>query len=174
MTLVPREPTVGPKEPKGTLDPLYFMKAALQEALRALDEGEVPVGAVIEKGGTIIGRGYNRIEQLKDATAHAEIIAITAAANSLTSWRLEGCTIYVTLEPCIMCLGALLQARISALVYGAQDPRLGAVDTCQFRQGCELAYGYFPEISSGLMAQESARLLSSFFRELRKKAKKIK
>ena len=82
------------------------MQAAYQEALKALDEGEVPIGAVIEKNGSIIGRGYNRIEQLDDATAHAEIIAITAAASSLSTWRLDGCTLYVTLEPCIMCLGA--------------------------------------------------------------------
>jgi tRNA(adenine34) deaminase len=155
-----------------TREPVYFMQAALQEALKALDEGEVPVGAVVEKSGSIIGRGYNRIEQLKDATAHAEIIAITAAANSLATWRLDGCTLYVTLEPCIMCLGALLQSRVSAIVYGTQDPRLGAVDTRLFRSDLEQAYGYFPETASGLMAQESAHLLCSFFRELRKRDKK--
>ena len=150
-------------------EPIYFMQAALQEALKALDEGEVPVGAVIEKGGSIIGRGYNRIEQLGDATAHAEIIAVTAAANSMATWRLEGCRLYVTLEPCIMCLGALLQSRICAVVYGAKDPRLGAVDTRHFRSGLEPAYGYFPEITAGLMEQECSQLLRSFFRELRKK-----
>jgi tRNA(adenine34) deaminase len=150
-------------------DPAHFMHAAYQEALKALDEGEVPVGAVIEKNGSIIGRGYNRIEQLADATAHAEIIAITAAASGLATWRLDGCTIYVTLEPCIMCVGALLQARISRIAYGATDPRLGALTTHDYRTLLEQSYGFFPEISSGLMAQECGQLLSSFFRELRKK-----
>ena len=116
-----------------TREPIYFMQAAYQEALKALDEGEVPVGAVIEKKGSIIGRGYNRIEQLADATAHAEIIAVTKPATGLATWRLEECTMYVTIEPCIMCLGALMQSRISAIAYGAQDPRLGAIDTRPYR-----------------------------------------
>jgi tRNA(adenine34) deaminase len=150
-------------------EPTFFMQAAFQEALKAIDEGEVPVGAVIEKDGTIIGRGYNRVEQLADATAHAEIIAITAAASSLSTWRLDGCTLYVTLEPCIMCLGALMQSRIHAIVYGALDPRLGAVDTRSYCRELEQAYGFFPEITSGIMAEECSQLLSSFFKELRKK-----
>jgi tRNA(adenine34) deaminase len=158
-------------EPAETKKPLYFMQAARQEALKALDDGEVPVGAVIEKGGVIIGRGYNRMENLGDATAHAEIIAVTAAASSLATWRLEGCTLYVTLEPCIMCLGALLQSRVSSIVYGARDPRLGAVDTRSYRTNLEQAYGYFPAITSGLMAAESSHLLKTFFGELRKKDK---
>jgi tRNA(adenine34) deaminase len=149
--------------------PEYFMNAAYQEALKALDEGEAPIGAVIEKNNTIIGRGYNRIEQLSDATAHAEIIAITAAAAGLATWRLDGCTIYVTLEPCIMCLGALLQSRIGGIVFGAADPRLGALSTRDYRQQLEQAYGFFPEISCGLMAKECGELLSAFFRDLRKK-----
>jgi len=152
-------------------EPLCFMQAAHQEALKALDEGEVPVGAVIEKKGSIIGRGYNRIEKLSDATAHAEIIALTAAAAGLSTWRLDGCTLYVTLEPCIMCLGALLQSRVGAIVYGARDARLGAIDTRSYRKELEQAYGFFPEVSSGLMAEESAHLLSAFFSELRKKKK---
>jgi tRNA(adenine34) deaminase len=149
--------------------PAFFMQAACQEALKALDEGEVPVGAVIERAGAIIGRGYNRIERLGDATAHAEIIAITAAASALGTWRLDGCSLYVTLEPCIMCLGAVLQSRIAAIVYGARDPRLGAVDTRSCRTQLEQAYGYFPEVTSGPMAQESSHLLKAFFLELRKK-----
>lgn len=154
-----------------TREPHYFMQAAYQEALKALDEGEVPVGAVIEKSGSIIGRGYNRIEQLTDATAHAEIIAVTAAAAGLATWRLEECTMYVTIEPCIMCVGALMQSRIGAIVYGAHDPRLGAIDTRSYRPELEQAYGFFPRITSGLMAQESAQLLSAFFKELRTKDK---
>jgi tRNA(adenine34) deaminase len=101
------------------------MNAAYQEALKAFDEGDVPVGAVIEHEGRIVGRGYNRIEKCMDASAHAEILAIGAASSLLQSWRLTGCTIYVTLEPCLMCLGALLQSRVDAIVYAAADPRLG-------------------------------------------------
>lgn len=149
-------------------DPVFYMDAAYQEALKALDEGEVPVGAVIVKNGAVIGRGYNRIEQLSDATAHAEIIAITAAANHLSTWRLEECHIYVTLEPCIMCLGALMQSRIAAITYGAKDPRLGAVDTRPYKTELEKAYGFFPAISGGLLANESSQLLSGFFKNLRK------
>ncbi|MCU0610071.1 MAG: nucleoside deaminase [Chitinispirillaceae bacterium] len=152
-----------------TREPLHFMQAAYQEALKSFDQGEVPIGAVIEKNGAIIGRGFNRIENLSDATAHAEIIAITAAASAVESWRLNECTLYVTIEPCIMCLGAVLQSRISAIVYGAADPRLGAIDTSSYRTGLEKAYGYFPSVSAGLMADECSSLVSSFFRDLRKK-----
>jgi len=150
-------------------DPVFFMEAAYQEALKALDEGEVPVGAVIIKNDTIIGRGYNRIEQLGDATAHAEIIAITAATNHLSTWRLDGCTLFVTLEPCIMCLGALMQSRIKMIVYGTRDPRLGAIDSRTYRPNLESSYGFFPETSDGLLATESSALLSSFFKKLRQK-----
>ena len=148
-------------------EPIYFMQAAYQEALKALDEGEVPIGAVIEKNGSIIGRGYNRIEQLGDATAHAEIIAITAAASSLSTWRLNECTLYVTLEPCIMCLGALLHSRISAIVFGAHDPRLGAVDTHCFQTELERSYGFFPEVTGGLLATECSQALIAFFSKVR-------
>ena len=149
-------------------EPVYFMQAAYQEALKALDEGEVPIGAVIEKNGSIIGRGYNRVEQLVDATAHAEIIAITAAANNLSTWRLDGCTLYITLEPCIMCLGALLQSRVGAIVYGTPDPRFGAIDTHSYRSELERSYGFFPSITSGILAADSSHLLTSFFKKLRK------
>jgi tRNA(adenine34) deaminase len=145
----------------------YFMERAFQEALRAFDEGEMPVGAVIEKDGSIIGRGYNRIEALGDATAHAEIIAMTAASNHLNDWRLNGCTLYVTLEPCLMCLGAILQSRVSAIVYGAKDSRLGSIDTFHYRDEAEKSYKSFPQITSGIMEAESADLLKSFFRKLR-------
>lgn len=148
-------------------DPVNYMEAAYQEALKALDEGEVPVGAVIVKNNAIIGRGYNRIEQLADATAHAEIIAMTAAASGLSTWRLDQCTIYVTLEPCIMCLGALMQSRMGAIVYGTRDPRLGAIDTRSYKTELEMAYGFFPATSNGLLAQECSSLLSSFFKKLR-------
>ena len=153
------------------MDSLYFMSAAYQEALKAFDEGEVPVGAVIEKNGRIIGRGYNRIERLGDATAHAEIIAISAASACLEDWRLDGCTLYVTLEPCLMCLGAIMQSRISAIVYGAKDSRLGSVDSFIYRDEIERSYRSFPSITSGIMADECGGLLKSFFKILRSKDK---
>ena len=107
----------------------HFMRIALEEAEQALREDEVPVGAVIVHEGRVIARAHNQREQLRDPTAHAEMIAITQAAESRQSWRLDGCTLYVTLEPCPMCAGAILQARIPTVVYGAADPKAGAVDT---------------------------------------------
>lgn len=144
------------------------MNQAYQEALKAADEGEVPVGAVVVKDNVIIGKGYNRVEQLNDVTAHAEIIAIGAASDKLSSWRLNECSLYVTLEPCLMCLGAIVQSRIESVVYAASDPRAGAVDTFAYRGLVESSYRNFPKILSGLMAQECGGLLTSFFRELRK------
>ena len=143
------------------------MNAAYQEAVKAFDEGEVPVGAIIEKEGRIIGRGYNRMENLSDATAHAEILAIGAASTFLSSWRLKGCTLYVTLEPCIMCLGAILQSRIDAIAYAAVDPRAGAIDTFFYRHELERAYRYFPKVTAGIMKDECGSLLTSFFRKQR-------
>ena len=104
-----------------------FMYAALQEAEKALDDLEIPVGAVVVRNNKIIGRGYNQVEKLKDATAHAEMIALTSASNQIGNWRLNECSIYVTLEPCIMCAGAMLQARIKRVVYGCHDPKAGAM-----------------------------------------------
>ena len=102
------------------------MFAALQEAEKALEENEIPVGAVVVKDNKIIGRGYNQVERLKDATAHAEMIALTAAANNIGNWRLNNCSIYVTLEPCIMCTGAMLASRIEELYFAAFDQKFGA------------------------------------------------
>jgi tRNA(adenine34) deaminase len=150
-------------------DHIRFMNRAYQEALKALDEGEVPIGAIIVRDAQIIGRGYNRIEQLSDATAHAEIIAISAASNSSASWRLNGCTLYVTLEPCLMCLGAIMQSRIENVVYGASDPRFGAIDTRSYRFEIEQAYRWFPTITPGILKEECSALISTFFAELRKK-----
>jgi tRNA(adenine34) deaminase len=107
-------------------DKYRFMYAALQEAERAFEEDEVPVGAVVVHKNKIIGRGYNQVEKLKDTTAHAEMIAITAASNHLKSWRLNECAIYVSLEPCIMCTGALLSSRINELYFAASDLKFGA------------------------------------------------
>lgn len=148
---------------------LRFMNIAYQEALKALDEGEVPVGAVVVRDGQVIGRGYNRIEKCGDATAHAEIIAIGAASDSAGSWRLNGCTLYVTLEPCIMCLGAIMQSRIDAVVYGATDPRFGALRSDRHRDEIERAYRRFPLVVPGVLERPCGDLLTSFFAGLRKK-----
>jgi len=144
------------------------MNSAYQEAVKAFDEGEVPIGAVIEKEGRIIGKGYNRMEKLFDATAHAEILAIGAASSHESSWRLNGCTLYVTLEPCIMCLGAIMQTRMDAVVYAVPDPRAGAIDSFFHRQELERSYRYFPRIASGVMKDECSNLLKSFFKNVRK------
>ena len=106
-----------------------FMREAIGEAIAAHEKGEVPVGAVVVRGGRIIGRGHNQREELHDPTAHAEMIALTAAASAVGSWRLDDCTIYVTLEPCAMCAGALVLARIQRLVYGPTDPKAGACES---------------------------------------------
>lgn len=145
------------------------MNLAYQEALKALDEGEVPVGAVIVKEGTILGRGYNRIEALNDATAHAEIIAISAASSALSTWRLNNCTLYVTLEPCLMCLGAILQSRIETVVYGAHDNRLGSIVAFNYKDLVQQAYRRFPLIIGNIMGKECRALVQSFFVKIRKK-----
>lgn len=147
----------------------FIMNLAYQEAIKAYDDGEVPIGAVIVKDETIIGRGYNRIEALNDATAHAEIIAISAATSALTTWRLNNCTLYVTLEPCLMCLGAILQSRISTVVYGAKDNRLGAIETYSYKENAERAYSRFPTIVGNILENECSTLLQSFFQKIRKK-----
>lgn len=150
------------------MDHFYFMHSAYQEAVKAFDEGEVPIGAVIEKDGIIIGKGYNRMENLPDATAHAEIIAISAASSRLSTWRLSGCNIYVTVEPCLMCLGAIMQSRINSIIYGTPEPRTGAVDSHYYRQEIERTFGYFPSITARIMGQECSSLISSFFQQRRK------
>jgi tRNA(adenine34) deaminase len=152
-----------------TDDHAHYMNLAYQEALKAFDEGEVPVGAVVVKNSTVVGRGYNRIENLSDASAHAEIIAIGAASNSCGSWRLNGCALYVTLEPCCMCLGAILLSRLDAVIYGAPDPRFGAVDSHDFKNTLTAMYGNYPAIIHGIMADECSYLLQSFFSKIRKK-----
>lgn len=151
------------------LEPQYFMNAAVQEAMKAYDEGEVPVGCVIELNGKIVGRGYNKVESLKDASAHAEIIAISAASSNISDWRLENCTLYVTLEPCLMCLGAILQSRIKKIVFGGKDSRFGAIVSHFYQQEIERTYKYFPEIFQGLMEEQCLNLLKTFFEQLRKK-----
>jgi tRNA(adenine34) deaminase len=151
-------------------DQLRFMELAYQEALKAFDEGEVPVGAVIVRNQQVVGRGYNRIESLSDATAHAEIIAIGAASNNAETWRLNDCAIYITLEPCLMCLGAIMQSRIGSIVYAAADPRYGAIASRPYRQIIEQSYTWFPAVTAGVLQDDCSVLLKSFFSDLRKKS----
>ena len=148
----------------------HFMKHALREALNAYEDDEVPVGAVIVKDGRIIGRGHNLREKLHDPTAHAEMIALTAAAEGLGDWRLEDCEIYVTLEPCPMCAGALVNSRIKRLVYGASDPKAGACGTL-YNLVEDERLNHMVEVVSGVMAEDSAVLLREFFRARRTKKK---
>jgi tRNA(adenine34) deaminase len=143
-------------------DDEYWMRMALQEASRAYDEDEVPIGAIIIANGKIIGKGYNQVERLCDATAHAEMLAITAAANYLGAKFLDDCTLYVTLEPCPMCAAALRWSRIGKVVYGAPDAKAGY---SQF--GTKLFHPK-TEIAQGVLAQECGGLVSEFFKQKRK------
>jgi tRNA(adenine34) deaminase len=148
-----------------------YMRRALREAEQALTEDEVPVGAVIVRDGQIIASAHNGREQLHDPTAHAEMVAITQAAAALEDWRLEGCTLYVTLEPCPMCAGAILQARIPTVVFGALDPKAGAVQSL-FKLLSDARLNHRCEIVTGVMAAECGEILTRFFVEKRKLGKK--
>ena len=139
-----------------------FMDEALREAGKAFEEDEVPIGAVVVHENKIIGRGYNRVEGLKDATAHAEIIALTAASNNLGRWRLNDCDIYVTLEPCIMCTGALLATRIKNLYFAAFDPKFGACGSI-YNLAAEGKYNHTIKVFSGIFSAEAERILKLFF-----------
>ncbi len=146
------------------------MEMALEEAGVAASEDEVPVGAVVvslQKG--IIGRAHNQRELLHDPTAHAEMIAITQAAQALGSWRLDGCVLYVTLEPCPMCAGAIVQARLPLLVYGAADPKAGACDTL-YRIPSDPRLNHRAQVLGGVLADRCAAILSSFFAAKRRRA----
>jgi len=141
------------------------MREALKEAEKSFSNEEVPVGAVVVKEGAIIGRGSNRKEALNDPTAHAEIIAITAAANSMGDWRLEGCILYSTLEPCLMCAGAIIQARVSRVVYGAKDEKFGVFGSVIDIRDEKWNWKF--KVISGVLKEESAALLKEFFKERR-------
>ncbi|HAV20417.1 MAG: tRNA adenosine(34) deaminase TadA [Firmicutes bacterium] len=143
-----------------------FMHRALLEAKKAYLKGEVPVGAVITLDGQVIARAHNRREELQDPTAHAEILAIREAAAKLRSWRLVGATIYVTLEPCPMCAGALVLARIGRLVYGAADPKSGAAGSVMNLVNHEVL-NHRVSVTSGILEDECSALLKQFFSELR-------
>ena len=145
-----------------------WMKLAFCEAEKAFEQNEVPIGSVVVHKGQIIGRGHNQCESLNDPTAHAEIIAITSAANTLNDWRLTGCELYVTKEPCPMCAGALWLSRIKRCVFGAYDPKggfLGSISNLMDHK--QLNHHY--EIEGGVLAEECSQILRTFFRRLREK-----
>jgi tRNA(adenine34) deaminase len=144
------------------------MKLALQEANRAVEKEEVPVGAVVVCGDRVVGQGHNRREELQIPTAHAEMLALQEAASSLRSWRLEDCALYVTLEPCVMCVGAILQARIARLVFGCLDSKGGAVESL-YRLCEDPRLNHRLEVTRGVMESECGRILSEFFSCLRSK-----
>ena len=151
------------------MDDSFYMAQALDLAREAGAEGEVPVGCVIVRGEEIVGRGRNRREGDKSALAHAELEAIRQANQALGDWRLWECTLYVTLEPCPMCAGAIINARIPRVVYGAADPKAGAC-----RSVCSLfsmAFNHHPEVESGVLETECAEILRDFFRTLRETRK---
>ena len=139
-----------------------FMREALAEARLAADKDEVPVGAVVVREGRIIGRGHNQVESLQDPTAHAEILAIGAAAGQGQSWRLDEATLYVTLEPCTMCSGAIMLARVGQVVFGAVDPRAGAVESTA-RVMAGNPYRLQVQVTGGILAPECGAVLSEFF-----------
>src|SRR5258706_5195737 len=148
----------------------YFMGEALRQAAKAYEAAEVPVGAVVVREGRIIARAFNQVEMLKDATAHAEMLAVTQAEEAVGDWRLSDCTLYATKEPCPMCAGAIVHARLVRVVYGASDPKAGAA-------GSALNLLQFPtlnhrcEITSGVREPECRALLQNFFAEQREKRK---
>jgi tRNA(adenine34) deaminase len=152
---------------------INFMKHALNLAQQAADAGEVPVGAIVVKDGVIIGEGSNAPISLQDPTAHAEIQAMRDAAHHLGNYRLVGCTLYVTLEPCAMCSGAIQHARIARLVYGASDPKTGACGSV-IDLMAEPKLNHHTEVTVGVLAQECGAVLSAFFSTKRKQAQKIK
>ena len=147
------------------MEDLEFMREALAQAKIAYDLGEVPVGCVIVRGDEIVGRGYNRRETEKSALAHAEIMAINEACRYLGGWRLWECTLYVTLEPCAMCAGAILSARIPRVVYGASDKKFGAcASVCSL---FSMDFNHHPQVERGVLEAESRELMQRFFQELR-------
>lgn len=153
------------------LDHAHFMRRAYAQAQAAFEAGEVPVGCVIAHQGRVIAEAANARESLKDPTAHAEMIAITQGAQALGDWRLEDCVLYVTLEPCPMCAGAILQARVPLVVYGAADPKAGAVDSL-FTLLNDSRLNHRASTISGILAEPCGEILTAFFRQQRKLGKK--
>ncbi|OLO25197.1 tRNA adenosine(34) deaminase TadA [Alkalihalophilus pseudofirmus] len=148
----------------------YYMQIAIDEAKKAMDIKEVPIGAVIVKDDKVIARAYNLRETTKQAHAHAEMLAIEQACCQLDSWRLMDCTLYVTLEPCPMCAGAIVQSRIKRVVYGAVDPKAGCAGTF-YNLVNDPRFNHQAEVSKGILADQCAQLLKDFFKTLRQRQK---
>jgi tRNA(adenine34) deaminase len=155
------------------MDYEIFMREALLEAKKAEEIGEVPIGAVVVRNGEVIGRGHNLRETTHDPTAHAEIIAIRQASEAVGGWRLNDCDLYVTLEPCPMCAGAIIQARIANVIYGTVDPKAGCAGTLMNLLDDE-RFNHQTAVITGVLQGECAALLSGFFRNLREKRKREK
>ena len=149
-------------------DDAYYMSVALKEASKAAYKDEVPVGAVVVKDGKIIAKAHNQREKRNDPTGHAEILAIRAACRKLNSWRLVGCAIYVTIEPCSMCAGTILWARLARIVYGASDPKGGALGS-SYNLFEQKGLNHQLEIKGGVLKQECALIISEYFKKKRKK-----
>ena len=159
-------------------DSFYFMggeimnkkyrKMALKEAQKAYQEDEVPIGAIIVQNGKVIARAHNQRETKQQASAHAEMLAIQKACKKTGFWRLEDCEMYVTLEPCPMCAGAILQSRIKKVVYGAKDPKGGCIESCMKMYETK-GFNHYPETESGILQEECSQILKDFFKEKRKK-----
>ena len=151
------------------MDDEALMREALEEARQAFEEGEVPIGSVVVKDGRIVGRGRNRKEALCDPTAHAEVLALRQAAESTGSWRLSGTTLYTTAEPCLMCLGAAMQARVCRIVFGCREPKFGAV--FRFAEDGHLRDGnHCLTVKGGVLEQQCAQMLQDFFAKRRTEA----
>lgn len=148
-----------------------FMKIAIKEAMKAWKKDEVPIGAIIVKDDKIIARAHNLREKKQLSTAHAEILAIEKACKKLNTWRLENCTLYVTLEPCAMCTGATILSRIDHVVYGAKDSKGGCIESC-IKMYEQQGFNHYPTYLSGVLEEECSKILSDFFKEKRKKERK--
>ena len=147
------------------------MGLALKEAEKALEHEDVPVGAIIIHDGSIIAKTHNQVELLRDPTAHAEMLAITAAAQARGSWHLEGCTLYATLEPCVMCAGAIVLSRLDRVVFGAADPKGGACGSL-YNVPSDKRLNHRPQVQGGVLADQAGGLLTEFFRTQRQMGKK--
>ncbi len=145
-----------------------YMLEAIKEAKKAELMDEVPIGCVIVKDDTIIARAHNLREHCQQAAAHAEMLAIQKACEATGSWRLEGCTVYVTLEPCPMCSGAMIQSRIEKVVYGAKDPKGGCIESCMHMYECK-GFNHYPQFVGSICEEECGELLREFFRRKRNK-----
>jgi len=148
------------------MDDVTAMRAALVEARRATEHGDVPVGAIVVRDGVVIASAGNQREQLNDPSAHAEVLALRAAAEHLGTWRLDDCTLYVTLEPCVMCAGAIINARVGTVVFGAPDLKAGALGSL-YNIAADPRLNHEPVVRHGVLGEESASLLHEFFSERR-------